>query len=108
MDIVFVAKLNKKLEKAFANKVHANLEGGCLYLTGELSSWDDIVRAGYMSVSRKRYTVVNDIVFTGGKIPPTKIPLSSSNMLEGECPDVLSLAAELSAVPLRENYPATN
>ncbi|MDR2597881.1 MAG: hypothetical protein LBC76_11255, partial [Treponema sp.] len=61
-----ISRLNKKLEKVFGGKVSAELRDGNLYLTGELSVWDDIVRAGLMSVNKKKYTVVNDIVFTGG------------------------------------------
>lgn len=60
-----------------------------LFLTGELYNWDDIVRAGLMSVNRKKYTVVNDISFAGGKIPQMRTPFVASNLLDGECPDVL-------------------
>jgi len=86
---VNISKLNKKLEDAFGSAVQARLENGCLYLTGELSDWNDVVRAGFMSVNKKEYTVVNDIVFTGGKIPAIKLPSISDNTLEGSRPDVL-------------------
>ena len=84
-----VTKLNKKLKKAFDGKICAMLNEGVLYLTGELNDWNDIVRAGLMSVNRTQYTVVNDIVFTGCKKPIKRMPLVSSNVLEGEHPDVL-------------------
>jgi len=84
-----ISKLNKKLEKAFGGRVHAELKNGLLYLTGELSDWDDVVHAGLMSAIKKKYYVVNDIVFTGGKIPPTKLPTVMDNTLEGKRPDVL-------------------
>ena len=87
--MTLVKDLNKKLKKVFNGKVYAELKTGCLYLKGELSNWDDIVRAGLMSVNKKLYTVVNDIVYTGGEIPSTRIPLIASNIYNGERPDVL-------------------
>jgi len=65
------------------------LNGGILYLTGELDNWDDIVKAGLMSVNQKEYSVVNDIHFTGAQIPSMRMPAVASNKLEGENPDVL-------------------
>ena len=84
-----VSKVNKKLETAFGGKVRAVLNDGCLYLTGELPDWDDVVRAGLMSVNKKKYTVVNDIVFTGGKKTEMSLPSVSGKILEGKTPDVL-------------------
>jgi len=82
-----IKKLNKKLEKAFGGKVRAELKGKCLYLTGELQEWDDVVHAGFMSVNKKKYTVVNDIVFA--KQQSTKKPFITSAKLQDEQPDVL-------------------
>jgi glycerol-3-phosphate dehydrogenase len=42
-----------------------------------------------MSVNKKKYTVVNDIVFTGGVIPPMRLPAVCDNTVEGRTPDVL-------------------
>jgi len=84
-----ISKLNKKLDRAFNGNVRAELRDGCLYLTGSLHYWDDIVRAGLMSANKKKYNVVNDIVFTGGKIPPMKQPSIINNTLEGKRLDVL-------------------
>ena len=84
-----IKKLNQRLGKIFNGKVCAMLNRGVLYLTGELDNWDDIVKAGLMSVNQKEYSVVNDIHFTGGKIPTMRMPTVASNKLEGECPDVL-------------------
>jgi len=89
LSMKLVTKLNKKLKKAFDGKVCAMLSDGVLYLTGELQDWADVVRAGLMSVNKKHYTVVNNICFTGGEIPQTKIPSFASNTLDGEQPDVL-------------------
>jgi len=85
----YAAKLNKKLQAAFHGSVHAVLRDGCLYLKGELPCWDDVVRAGQMSVNKKKYTVVNDIVFTGGRIPPMRMSDVHDSMLEGSRPDAL-------------------
>ena len=81
--------INRKLDKSFNGKVQASLKDGCLYLTGFLPDWNDVVRAGQMSVNKKKYSVVNNIKFTGGTITPMKLPLLSSNSLNGEHPDVL-------------------
>jgi glycerol-3-phosphate dehydrogenase len=83
-----VKTLNKKLNKAFNGKICATQRNKVLYLTGELQDWDDVVRAGLMAVNKK-YTVVNDISFFGEKTPPMKLPLISSNILEGKHVDVL-------------------
>jgi len=103
----YVSRLNKKLEKAFGNQVHGELKDGCLYLSGELSNkvglsnfvglsnkvglpdWNMVVRAGKMSVNKKKYTVVNDIKFTDGKAPSIKVSSISSNLLAGSRPNVL-------------------
>jgi len=84
-----IKKLNQRLGKTYKGKVCAMLHGGVLYLTGELDNWDDIVKAGLMSVNQKEYSVVNDIHFTGANIPSMKMPAVASNRLEGENPDVL-------------------
>jgi len=84
-----IRRLNKKLHKIFNGQVQAELKNGVLYLRGGLAGWDDIVRAGLMSVNRKEYTVVNDIVYTGGTIPTTRLPGISDNSLDGTAPDVL-------------------
>ena len=87
--MILVRNLNKKLNNIFHGKVYAELKAGCLYLKGKLSNWDDIVRAGLMSVNKKLYTVVNDIEYSGGEIPSTRISQVASNMYNGERPDVL-------------------
>jgi len=84
-----ISRINKKLDKIFGGKVRAELMDRCLYLTGELSDWNDVVRAGLMSANKKKYTVVNNIEFTGGMIPPMKLPSVQDKTLEGKRPDVL-------------------
>jgi glycerol-3-phosphate dehydrogenase len=87
--MVNINRLNKKLKKIFGGKVRAGLKDKCLFLTGELADWKDIVHAGQLSVNKKKYTVVNDIVFTGGVIPSARLPSASDTSLEGKRPDVL-------------------
>ncbi|MDR0503785.1 MAG: NAD(P)/FAD-dependent oxidoreductase [Treponema sp.] len=87
-----ISRLNRKLDVEFGGNVRAELKDGCLYLTGKLDEWDDVVSAGLMSVNKKKYTVVNDIVFTGlpdGKMPPMRLPSVSDDALEGRKPDVI-------------------
>jgi len=84
-----ISKVNKKLDKTFGGKVYAALIDKCLYLTGELSDWNDVVSAGLMSANKKKYTVVNNIKFTGEKIPPIKLPSIIDKSLEGRRPDAL-------------------
>ncbi len=84
----YISKLNKKLSKQFGGRVRAELKDGCLYLSGQLSDWNDVVRAGLMSANGKMYSVVNDIKFTGA-VPPAKLPPVSDSSLEGASPDVL-------------------
>jgi len=100
-----VSNLNKKLAKSYSGRVCAHLLDNCLYLTGELDSWDDIIHAGLMSVNKNRYTVVNNIVYKSlpdeaffeSNLPDhlyrkwsrTDRPSLSSNLLQNEHPDVL-------------------
>ena len=92
--------LNNKLNEMYYGKVRAKLGDKCLYLTGELNNWDDVMRAGLITPAGKKYTIVNDIVFTGlsehlqrklscGKTIPMNLPCVSTNKLQDERPDVL-------------------
>ncbi|MCL2276426.1 MAG: FAD-dependent oxidoreductase [Treponema sp.] len=101
----FFSGLKKRLAKKFFGKVYAQLFDDCLYLTGELDNWDDIIHAGLMSVNKKNYTVVNNIVYKDkpedalreSNLPDylyrkwsrTDRPGLSSNLLQNEHPDVL-------------------
>ena len=87
--MMLISKVNKKLKNIFGGRIHAELTDGVLYLTGRLSDWNDIVRAGLMSANKKKYTVVNNITFTGGNIPPMKLPSAVDSSIEGRRPDAL-------------------
>jgi len=84
-----IAGLNKKLNKLYGGRIRAENGDGYLRLTGALSEWNDIVRAGLLSAKYTKRGVVNDIVFTGAAIPPARLPPLSDLSLEGLRPDVL-------------------
>jgi len=89
-DMSYIAALNKRLNVLYDGKVFAAEENGCLHLKGELSDWQDIVRAGLISVNPRKYIgLVNEIRLTGAQIPAVKLPKSADNTLEGARPDVL-------------------
>ncbi|MCL1930281.1 MAG: NAD(P)/FAD-dependent oxidoreductase [Treponema sp.] len=87
--MTLIAKVNKKLENNFGGRVRAEIKDGILYLTGRLPYWNDVVRAGLISAQNKKYTVVNNIVYTSEMIPPTRLPSASDKSLAGRRPDVL-------------------
>lgn len=86
----YCKRINRMLSARFGGRVSAREEDRVLYLEGELDCWDDIVAAGLCAVNRKKYDgLVNNIRFTGGEIPPMRLPLVRDDKLEGESPDVL-------------------
>ena len=86
----YLNRLNQKLSAQFQGRVSAREEDGCLILEGALDCWDDVVSAGLFSVNKHRYDgLVNNIVFTGGEIPPMRMPRVQDSALEGCTPDVL-------------------
>ena len=88
--MAYLDKINRKLKRAFGDKVTAREEDDCLFLSGELKNWDDVVRAGCIAVNKKRYVgLVNDIRCTGGVPAPQRLPALVDSTLEGESPDVL-------------------
>ncbi len=83
-------QINQKLKERFGGRVSARESDGCLVLEGTLSSWDDIVSAGMMSVHKRRYAgLVNNIKLEGAQIPSMRIPPFSDKALDGRRPDVL-------------------
>ena len=86
----YLNRLNQKLSARFQGLVSAREEDGCLILEGALDCWDDVVSAGLLSVNKRRYDgLVNNIVFTGGEIPPMRMPRMQDSALDGCSPDVL-------------------
>ena len=86
----YCKRINRILQKQFDGHVVAREADRVLYLEGELERWDDIVSAGLLAANRRKYDgLVNDIVFTGGTIPPMRMPKIQDFALEGAAPDVL-------------------
>ena len=86
----YCKRINQTLFVRFGGRVSAREQDGVLYLEGELDRWDDVVEAGLLAANRKRYDgLVNDIRFTGGEIPPMRLPKITDTSLEGATPDVL-------------------
>jgi glycerol-3-phosphate dehydrogenase len=96
--------LNTLLAARF-DSVFAAEEDGCLVLHGLLDSWDSIVQAGTLAVKlrgfKKRYRgLVNNIKFTGGEIPPMKLPPQRDSSLDGQTPDVLVIGAGITGAAI--------
>ena len=86
----YCKRINRKLKSRFGGRVSAREAENVLYLEGELDNWDDVVAAGLLAANRRRYDgLVNDIGFTGGVIPPMRMPCVKDSALEGADPDVL-------------------
>ena len=86
----FLSNLNKKYKKMFDGQVQAYEEGNCLFLTGELQRWNDVVHAGMIAVEKNPYVgLVNDIVCTGEAKAPMRKPRIEDSAIEWEEPDVL-------------------
>lgn len=106
----FLRTLNRKFKKMFDGQVEAYEEGNCLFLTGELERWSDVVLAGTVAVNKNPYVgLVNDIECTGEKAMPVRKPRIEDSAIEWEEPDVLiigggvigcSIARELSRYKL--------
>lgn len=100
----WLSALNKVLAERFG-PVYAAEENGCLVLHGSLDSWDDIVMAGSLAVKtrglKKRCLgLVNKIRFSGGEIPPMKLPPARDSSLEGRSPDVLVIGAGITGAAI--------
>lgn len=94
-------KLNRKLERYYSGKVSVKLEEDFIRVSGQLTNWEDIIRACSLCVSKeKRLHVVNDIQLIGIDIPSMKIPKETSNELEGMRPDVLIIGGGISGVSI--------
>ena len=84
----------KELFDEFGNAVKLDYKNGCLYLSGEVGSWDDLVRAGLLCAeSGSKTHVVNNITVRGFTPPVTKTPAFTDNVLDGNSPDVLVIGA---------------
>jgi glycerol-3-phosphate dehydrogenase len=98
MDIRLV---NLRLRRAFGGRVRAEERDGCVFVSGELADWGDVVRACQMCARpHSRRHVVNDIKFTGGEDAPMRMPAVSDDALEGQRPDVLIIGGGISGASI--------
>lgn len=96
-----VKKIQKKLKALYGDKVTASLHEDSIVLKGRLDDWNDIVKACYTAAEKYSKThVVNDIEFTGAKIPPIRIPAASDKSLDGCKCDVLIIGGGISAASI--------
>jgi glycerol-3-phosphate dehydrogenase len=103
--MAYIDRVSKKLRRRFGGRVTAVEAAGCLVLEGALERWDDVVYAGVLAFNRRYWRrpqgrrakgyrgLVNDIRFTGGEIPPPRLPSLRDTSLEGSAPDVLIIGA---------------
>lgn len=92
-----IKRIQKKLKAKYGEKVQVTFEDDIIRLTGELDNWDDVFDACSMAATKNsRIHVVNDIKFTGAKIPPMRVPSLIDTVLEGKTPDVLVIGGGIS------------
>ena len=80
-------KIAKRVHK-IAPSVKVEDSRGCVRLTGELESWDEIYRCGVAAVDKKSLGVLNDIRLKGFE-EKIKTPPFSDDAIDGATPDVL-------------------
>ncbi len=93
--------LRKKLNERYGGKIQFTDKNRMRVMTGEWNTWDGIVEACRMAVTGKKDVhVVNNIRFTGAKIPEMRLPSLSDNALDGKTPDVLIIGGGISGVSI--------
>lgn len=93
--------MQKKLNRRFGEGLRLRVEDRSLIVSGELSSWADIVEACSMCVVRKPgWHVVNDIHLKGVEMPPMRRPDLEDEALAGQRPDVLIIGGGISGASI--------
>ena len=96
-----VKSLRKKLGSRYGSAVTVRVEDGCIVVSGQLKSWDDIVPACCMCVDKKSgMHVLNDICLDGAERPPVRLPSFRDQSLEGSRPDVLIIGGGISGTSI--------
>jgi glycerol-3-phosphate dehydrogenase len=86
------AKVKSAIQKKYPS-VSVELIRGCIVLSGELDSWDDVYAAGALAVDRDSLGVINNIKLKGFTDTSISRPKDSDNSLDGGKPDVLVVGA---------------
>lgn len=84
-----VQKVRRKLEKKGFDGIECTEVGKCIRLEGEMTEWNDIVKAGKAAAKFGYKGVLNDISLKGFTEPAIRAPKFTDGSLEGAQPDVL-------------------
>lgn len=93
--------LQKKLNARFHADLNVRIEDRSIFVSGTLNSWQEIVEACSMCVSKKPgWHVVNDIQLSGVTMPKMRLPELKDLALEGKKPDVLIIGGGISGTSI--------
>ena len=97
-----IRRVQRKLNKTFGNAVMAVREGDTIRVTGSLPTWEDILKACNMAVSKdkRRVHVVNDITLEGAEPIPMRVPSVRDDALDGKHVDVLVIGGGISGTSI--------
>lgn len=97
-----IRRVQRKLNKTFGNAVTAIREGDTIRVTGSLPTWEDILKACNMAVSKdkRRVHVVNDITLEGAEPIPMRVPSVRDDALDGKHVDVLVIGGGISGTSI--------
>ena len=97
-----IRRVQRKLNKTFGNAVTAAREGDTIRVSGSLPTWEDILKACSMAVSKdkRRVHVVNDIALEGAEPIPMRVPSVRDDALDGKHVDVLVIGGGISGTSI--------
>ena len=97
-----IRRVQRKLNKTFGNAVTAIREGDTIRVAGSLPTWEDILKACNMAVSKdkRRVHVVNDITLEGAEPIPMRVPSVRDDALDGKHVDVLVIGGGISGTSI--------
>ncbi len=92
-----IKKMQKQLAKLYGDRVQVTLDGDIIRVTGELDTWEDILKACNTCATKKsKIHVVNDIKLKNAEPVPVRTPLVQDNAIDGATPDVLVIGGGIS------------
>ena len=97
-----IRRVQRKLNKTFGNAVTAVREGDTIRVSGSLPTWEEILKASNMAVSKdkRRVHVVNDITLEGAEPIPMRVPSVRDDALDGKHVDVLVIGGGISGTSI--------